>query len=561
MADERALQEALRRQLALLSEQFAQRLEGEFQALGALADALLQEEAHDAPVPAQLQPLRDRLHKIAGSAGTFGFPQLGETARRLERQAAQWLEHFDAEPVALRAFAHDVRGLRTEGLPARATPPEGPLVARRLAQGQSYRIFILEDDRVVGRNMELTLRNFGYDARHYDRAETFREACLSEDPDALVVDVHLGDDAEDGLALAADIQARMPQPVPLLVITSDNRFDIWLRAVRAGATGFFGKPVNLTDLENRLERTFVQQNGDPYRVMIVDDDLALAERYALVLRSSGMRVEVQARPGQVLEAMRAFLPEVLLLDVMMPGCSGPELAQIIRFHDDLLRIPIIYLSAETDIARQMDALLKAGDDFVTKPISDNALVATVFARAQRARLLSAALSRDGLTGLLRHADIKEQVTQEVLRNARGSKPASVAMIDIDHFKRINDTYGHSVGDNVIRSLANLLRQRLRRADQLGRYGGEEFVAVLPDCSPAQAHTVLDGIRQHFSQLEFIDQGRRFHVTLSAGIAAVRATDQPGETLERADRALYAAKHGGRDRIRLAPDEGTDPPAG
>ena len=560
MADERALQEALQRQLALLSEQFAQRLEGELQALGALADALVQEE-EGASHHAQLQPLRDRLHKIAGSAGTFGFPQLGETARRLERQAAQWLERFDAGPAALLAFADEVRALHAERLPAPATPPEGPLVARRLAQGESYRIFILEDDRVVGRNMELTLRNFGYDARHYHQAETFRAACLGEHPDALVVDVHLGDDAEDGLALVAALQAQMQQPVPLLVITSDNRFETWLRAVRAGATGFFGKPVNLTDLENRLERTFVQQNGDPYRVMIVDDDLALAERYALVLRSSGMRVEVQAKPGQVLEAMRAFLPEVLLLDVMMPGCSGPELAQIIRFHDDLLRIPIIYLSAETDIARQMDALLKAGDDFVTKPISDNALVATVFARAQRARLLSAALSRDGLTGLLRHADIKEQVAQEVLRNARGSKPASVVMIDIDYFKRVNDTYGHGVGDNVIRSLANLLRQRLRRADQLGRYGGEEFVAVLPDCSPVQARVVLDEIRRYFSQLEFSSQGRHFHVTLSAGISAVRVTDRPGETLERADRALYAAKHGGRDQVRIAPDDDATQAAG
>ena len=173
MADERALQEALRHQLALLSEQFAQRLEGEFQALGDLADALLQEEMQGVSVPAQLPPLRDRLHKIAGSAGTFGFPQLSEAARRLERQAAQWLEHFDAEPVALQAFAREVHRLHAERLPARPAPPEGPLVARRLAHGQSYRIFILEDDPVVGRNMELTLRNFGYDARHYDRPEAF----------------------------------------------------------------------------------------------------------------------------------------------------------------------------------------------------------------------------------------------------------------------------------------------------------------------------------------------------------------------------------------------------
>ncbi|MDC6636318.1 diguanylate cyclase, partial [Leclercia adecarboxylata] len=163
---------------------------------------------------------------------------------------------------------------------------------------------------------------------------------------------------------------------------------------------------------------------------------------------------------------------VLLLDVNMPDCSGPELAQMIRLHDEWLRVTIIYLSAETDAHRQMAALLKAGDDFITKPISDNALVAAVYSHSQRARSLSTALARDSLTGLLKHADIKEQLALEVQRATRSGKPASVVMLDLDHFKGVNDTYGHAAGDNVIRALANLLRQRLRRIDSLGRYGGE-----------------------------------------------------------------------------------------
>ncbi len=257
-------------------------------------------------------------------------------------------------------------------------------------------------------------------------------------------------------------------------------------------------------------------------------------------------------PLQLFDAMARFHPEVLVLDVNMPGCSGPELAQVVRFNDDWLRVPIIYLSAETDIALQMSVLIRAGDDFVTKPISDNSLIATVFARAQRARLLSNALSRDSLTGLLKHADIKEQVAIEQERALRSGKPASVVMLDIDHFKKVNDTHRHAVGDNVIRALANLLRQRLRRVDSLGRYGGEEFMAVLPDCNGEQAVSILDEIRQQFSSISFAGEQSDFHVSLSAGVASSheRTAD---ELMEMADRALYAAKNNGRNQVRLADD--------
>ena len=110
--------------------------------------------------------------------------------------------------------------------------------------------------------------------------------------------------------------------------------------------------------------------------------------------------------------MRRFQPDVVMMDVNMPDYSGPELAQIIRLNDEWLRVPIIYLSAETDVQQQMAALIKAGDDFITKPISDSALLTAVYSRAQRARRVSQALARDSLTGLLKHADIKDQLDLE-----------------------------------------------------------------------------------------------------------------------------------------------------
>jgi diguanylate cyclase (GGDEF)-like protein len=549
MAERPAPTSELQHQLQLLSEKFAARLTQELPELASKAQLLL--AADSETQLQQLRSLRDQLHKLAGAAGTFGFASIGQRARDLEQQATHWLESQRLKDQDLQAFIDQLQQFAAQSV-QNDTAPSNPVPLRSSlkAETDTHCIYILEDEISVGENMRLTLGNFGYHAEHFSRIADFDAALQRRLPDALIIDVNLGDNEQNGLVYASALQQRLEQPLPLLVITTKDDFATRLEAVRVGAMGYFTKPVDIPQLENRLERCFTQQQGEPYRVLIVDDDHDLASRYSLILRGANMLVEVLESPAGIFAAMSRFNPEVVLLDVNMPGCTGPELAQIIRFNDDWLRVPIIYLSAETNINRQMNALIKAGDDFVSKPISDNALVTTVFSRAQRARLLSIALSRDSLTGLLKHADIKEQVGIELERAQRSGKPASLAMLDIDLFKKVNDSYGHVAGDNVIRALANLLRQRLRRVDSLGRYGGEEFLVVLPDCTAEQAMRVLDEIRQRFAELHFIAGGSEFSVTLSAGIASTEhGAQDAGELLDRADRALYVAKHGGRNQVR------------
>lgn len=545
-----AVPQTLQQRLQQLGQQFSERLRQELPELVQQGERLLQ--TYDGQRDQLLQTLRDQLHRLAGSAGTFGFTQLGQQARELEQQAERWLDQQQRQQQELEAFVVALQQLGDQS-DANGNHGEQQKTTRPVArtEGDTRLIYILEDEMAVGENMRLTLSNFGYRAAHFRTTSDLDAALQQQLPDALIVDVNLAGEECSGLDYAARLQQSLEIPLPLLVLTQQHDFATQLQAVRAGALGFFTKPVDIPQLESRLERCFAQQSGEPYRVLIVDDDRDLAGRYSLVLRDAGMLVEILQDPAQIFEHLRNFNPEVVLLDVNMPHCTGPELAQIIRCNDDWLRIPIIYLSAETDIAKQMNALIKAGDDFVTKPISDNALVAAVFSRAQRARLLSDALSRDSLTGLLKHGDIKEQVAIELERALRTGDRASVVMLDIDHFKRVNDEHGHAAGDNVIRALANLLRQRLRRVDSLGRYGGEEFLAVLPDCTPQQAKQIVDEIRERFAELRFIADGGEFSCTLSAGVAGTDVHSQADQLRERADKALYAAKHGGRNQVRVA----------
>ncbi|RGP53321.1 diguanylate cyclase [Pseudomonas abyssi] len=527
----------LQAQLAAIEARFRQRLDDELDTLNDLCAQL-----HDDP--SALRSLRDRLHKLAGSAGTFGYGELGRVARQLEQQAQTQLDAKQPDAAVLTDLSSagaQLRPLLKRDEQRQAQPQQLDAGISDEDRHRHVGLLIEEDD--LASQMTQTLDSFGYQVTRLASPEALHTAAQL---DALIIDT-----SPPGSRLLSHpvFQQAPGQLPPLLIISSLDTFSSRLQAVRAGAVGFFTKPVDLPLLERRLERGFSSQQGGPFRVLIVDDDTELTARYQLVLSNAGIRVDTVSDANLLLDKMHKFIPEVVLMDLNMPEYSGPELAQVIRLDDDWLRVPIVYLSAETNAERQMSALLKAGDDFITKPISDSTLLTTVYARAQRARMVSDALARDSLTGLLKHADIKEQLELEAERAKRSHAPVSVAMIDIDHFKNVNDSYGHACGDNVIRALSNMLRQRLRKVDRLGRYGGEEFVAVLPGCNSDDAYQLLESIREAFNALQFSSGGQQFHCSFSAGISACEADAWADEELlERADRALYRAKQSGRNRL-------------
>lgn len=201
--------------------------------------------------------------------------------------------------------------------------------------------------------------------------------------------------------------------------------------------------------------------------------------------------------------------------------------------------------------KQIAALGQGGDDFFTKPVEPDQLVAAIAARAQRGRTMRLYMERDGLTGLLSHSRIIEQLEVAVRRADRSGGRLAVAMVDIDGFKVVNDTYGHLVGDQVLKALAYLLRQRLRLSDMLGRFGGDEYVVVLPDTNARAAKEKLEVIRRHFNAIEHSTGSGQFTATLSCGVAEFPAATTSLELIAAADDALYRAKRTGRNRIAVS----------
>jgi diguanylate cyclase (GGDEF)-like protein len=318
--------------------------------------------------------------------------------------------------------------------------------------------------------------------------------------------------------------------------------------------------VDWKELSDWLEHLLGPTQVNPYSILIVDDDELVSAVYAQALRKAGMMVRIADSASAALDQFYVAPPDLVLMDVQMPVVNGIELARIIRQSRRYLSIPIVFLSAEQDVQRQMEARRFGGDDFVVKPIEPARLVSVVRLRAERACTVRAIMERDSLTGLLNHARFKDRLGHELERCSRTGGELSVAMIDLDRFKQVNDTYGHLVGDRVIRALSSALATGLRKIDILGRYGGEEFGVILLDTSPCAAEAAIDKLRAEFCDIDFDASSRRFRSSFSAGIAGSRNYPSTEQIVAAADSALYAAKKGGRNRVvEVGRDSAVSPP--
>lgn len=300
----------------------------------------------------------------------------------------------------------------------------------------------------------------------------------------------------------------------------------------------------------RIVKLCSNEEEAPYKVLVVEDSKTAGALIRRTLSEAGMESLAITRPQDVLTALASFQPDLVLMDMYMPGCTGVEVTRVIRQHAEFLSTPVVYLSGDSNVALQVDALRLGGDHFLTKPFNPVILNAVVKSKIDRYRTLRRTMLHDSLTGLLNHTTSKQQLQSAINAARLDGSGLCVAMVDIDHFKSVNDTYGHPMGDHVIRSLSWLLKQRVRKTDAVGRYGGEEFVVILPGSQAEQAHAVLDRIRGDFSRIRHpVDDGW-FSSNFSGGIAQWNADLDSEALLKRADEALYQAKRGGRNRVQI-----------
>ncbi|MFJ4143481.1 diguanylate cyclase [Pseudomonas sp. NPDC089734] len=412
-------------------------------------------------------------------------------------------------------------------------------------------VYVVLQDRERAERLAKQLEFFGLSALSLDNVAQFQAAMLERHPSVIIMDVDFSGPGE-GLKLATQVQEGLEQKLPLLFFSHhETDTPTRLAAVRAGGEEFLTGTLEASSLLEKIEILTCVAQYEPYKVLIIDDSRAQATHTERVLNAAGIVTRTLLDPIQTMSELAEFQPDLIILDMYMPGCTGTELAKVIRHNDRYVSVPIIYLSAEDDQDKQLDAMSEGGDDFLTKPIKPRHLITTVRNRAARARSLKARMVRDSLTGLYNHTHILQLLEDCSFRSRRENKPLCFAMLDIDHFKKVNDSHGHPMGDRVIKSLALFLKQRLRKTDFIGRYGGEEFAIVMPDTDIQSAHQVLEEIRYRFAEIHYPAQPTDLFCTFSAGVVALGPHDDSLSLASQADNALYRAKHAGRNQVHSA----------
>ncbi len=312
-------------------------------------------------------------------------------------------------------------------------------------------------------------------------------------------------------------------------------------------------------------------------ILIIDDTRSTREEIASYVTTAGHRPIVAESGMEGLRLLREHRPGLVLLDVIMPSIDGFKIAQMMKAE---MRgfVPIILLTARTDFDTRRRGHKAGADDFLNKPINADELAIRIDAMLRIKSLteqleaanakLAALADTDGLTGVANRRRLDQVLDMEHERSRRYKRPLGALIIDIDHFKRVNDTYLHEIGDMVLKTVAGGIREMLRRSDLCGRYGGEEFVVVAPELTAEGAMVLAERIRQHVALLRINagpgadGQPREVRVTVSIGVAAFdKGANAPiADLIRRADTALYQTKHQGRNRVIMGAGSEPELPA-
>ncbi len=306
-------------------------------------------------------------------------------------------------------------------------------------------------------------------------------------------------------------------------------------------------------------------DDSPLTVLVIEDHPDQRELLAIVLQREGYRVVTAANGLEALEKLEVENIQIALSDIMMPKMDGFELIKRIRTNPALKSIYIILITARIQEGDRVRGLDLGADDYITKPFSFSELLARVRVGSRVVHYqqhLEYQTQVDSLTGLFNRRAFEKKIHEEFERSKRYHNPLSLLILDIDNFKTINDTYGHHGGDAALVKISETFREKTRQSDFPSRYGGEEFVLVLPETDQENALLVASKIHDAIRSSAFGTTARPFRLTVSIGVTSTstRFYSDWREMLDDADQALYLAKNTGKDRIETwDPEKKTSTP--
>ena len=483
--------------------------------LAALSAGALDDEERDAGVSAA--------HKIAGAAGSFGFAAASDHARTIELALREGAGTDDAARLT------DLATLIRDDFAAPRDEPEEQEEARVI---------------VAAGALDEELRAC-FDSRGVPATVLSPGTEPGASVTAAVVDLD-----QPG---ADELIAQIGERAVVVGISRQSGLDARVRFARAGGRTLVPADTSPAEIVETVVQVQAGIGDDGSRALVVDDDPTLLELTSTILRGSGLDVTTLDDPSRFWQTLEACNPDVLLLDLEMPGYSGTDLCRAVRADPRWSQLPVLFLTGRTE-PEAVRVVFEAGaDDYLAKPVTQDELIQRIQNRLERVQQLRDLADKDGLTGVANRRKASAELMRLERLARRYRQPFTLAIIDIDHFKRVNDGYGHDTGDEVLRRLGRRLQSEFRGEDVVGRWGGEEFVVGMYGMPGDLAVDRLGALLDDWKTEQFDDPaGGSFTTTFTVGLAELPGVANTLDALQQAaDDALYRGKAAGRSRVQMA----------
>ncbi|MBL4848830.1 MAG: response regulator [Planctomycetes bacterium] len=408
--------------------------------------------------------VRLALHNLAGSAGTFGAPAIGEAASELASLLGLLLK--EERPPKEPEWAALTEGLsRLLALTATWNLTLRPSFQGPLFDGEfNSLIDVVDDDPEFGAWLATELAQAGYEVRRFDTLEDFRVGLGERAPGAIIMDMIFATGEAAGAEAIQELKTAAKVFPPVIFVSGRDDMQARLSALRAGALRYFRKPIDLGKLKTTLDGLTLRAPATPYRVLVVDDDEDLCERHATILAGAGIKTRQLNDPLLILHALTDFEPDLVLLDVHMPGCSGLDVAAVIRQDDAFAQTVVVFLSADARLDRQLAAIGLGGDDFLTKPIEMGHLLSAVLARLKRVRYASR---------LQRRLEFLYRETETRLQERVRKRTAALA----DANERLKSILNTAVDGIVTIDSGGLIQSANAAAETMFGYTAQELIGA------------------------------------------------------------------------------------
>jgi diguanylate cyclase (GGDEF)-like protein len=537
--------------------------------------------------PTQQQKAEIEAHTLTGSLGSFGLEEASVIARQIQQVLKQkknlGLADLEKLNQLLPLLKYHLEYSKTSDFPPL------PVIFPHTSFGISLPfLLIIDDDATFAKTLAEEAQKWGFEVEIANNLEQSQTILSNRLPQVMLMDLNFSDDNEKGVEFLAEINRQNPT-LPIVILTVEDNFAKRLEASRLGSQCFLAKPITPPEVLAVVSQVMQTSDLSMARLLVVDDDPDLLRLLHTLLEPFGYQSTMLQNPQEFWKTLERTTPDLLILDIRLGATSafweenrvivadslpsspkeiktgnlaksvcqgltekplsGIDLCKMIRSDPCWNRLPIIFLSGHTDIETIQSSFDAGADDFLGKPIVVTELLSRIRIRLEQRKLWSMS-EIDELTGVSLRRKSLQDLTRLFHLAKRQQQPLSLAILDLDLFKRINDDYGHDTGDRVLRYFGQLLGQTFRKEDVVGRWGGEEFVVGLYGINKQQGVQRLENIAYYFSQNHFIGgDGSIFQMTFSGGIAQFPDDGNDLQTLYRsADAALYRAKYEGRNRI-------------